>query len=276
MSDSEHAGPDGRRPAGRDRRPGRAAQAGPRRGRAGHRAPAHAPTRPEEFAELARGPAAADLFTVTVGEEYGGMGMGDVEAAIVLEEIARVDVSSAILCQLVFNGPPRAIEHLGNDGLRARGCPRRPPGSASHRHHRARRRLRRPPCGPTRPRRRGLAPRRLQELRHRSAQGRGVPGVVPLPGQRAGRARASAPSSSTGRDGVSWPGPTRWGPRGHRGRARLRRRAGRPDDVLVPGDPADNTSAFKTLLAHINHERCGNAAMCVGAAQGALEYAVPT
>ena len=26
-----------------------------------------------------------------------------------------MDVSSAILCQLVFNGPPRAIEHLGNE-----------------------------------------------------------------------------------------------------------------------------------------------------------------
>ncbi|HLI73889.1 MAG TPA: acyl-CoA dehydrogenase, partial [Acidimicrobiales bacterium] len=46
-----------------------------------------------------------------------------------------------------------------------------------------------------------------------------------------------------------------------------------PDDVLVAGDPADN-SGLKTLLAHINHERCGNAAMCVGAAQGALEYAM--
>ena len=46
-----------------------------------------------------------------------------------------------------------------------------------------------------------------------------------------------------------------------------------PDDVLLVGDPA-NSEAFKTLIAHINHERCGNAAMCIGAAQGALEYAV--
>jgi alkylation response protein AidB-like acyl-CoA dehydrogenase len=46
-----------------------------------------------------------------------------------------------------------------------------------------------------------------------------------------------------------------------------------PDDVLVLGDPATSDS-FKTLIAHINHERCGNAAMCVGAAQGALEYAI--
>ena len=46
-----------------------------------------------------------------------------------------------------------------------------------------------------------------------------------------------------------------------------------PDDVLLWGDPA-NRESFKTLISHINHERCGNAAMCVGAAQGALEYAV--
>ena len=46
-----------------------------------------------------------------------------------------------------------------------------------------------------------------------------------------------------------------------------------PDDVLIAGEPG-STEAFKVLLAHLNHERCGNASMCVGAAQGALEYAV--
>src|SRR3954463_9835246 len=46
----------------------------------------------------------AELFGITVDEKYGGMGMGDIEAAIVLEELARVDVSSAILAQLTFNG----------------------------------------------------------------------------------------------------------------------------------------------------------------------------
>src|SRR5437588_160965 len=45
------------------------------------------------------------------------------------------------------------------------------------------------------------------------------------------------------------------------------------DDVLLAGDPG-GSEAFKTLLAHLNHERCGNAAMCIGAAQGALEYAI--
>src|SRR4051794_1000756 len=65
----------------------------------------------------------AGLFGVTVSEDYGGMGMGDVEAAIVLEELGRADVSSAILAQLIFNGPPRAIEHLGNDTLKKKWLP---------------------------------------------------------------------------------------------------------------------------------------------------------
>src|SRR5438093_3368044 len=65
----------------------------------------------------------AGLFAVTVGEKWGGAGLGDVEAAIVLEELARADVSSAILAQLIFNGPPRAIEHLGTDALKDRWLP---------------------------------------------------------------------------------------------------------------------------------------------------------
>jgi alkylation response protein AidB-like acyl-CoA dehydrogenase len=46
-----------------------------------------------------------------------------------------------------------------------------------------------------------------------------------------------------------------------------------PEDVVVAGDP-ESAGAFRTLIGHLNHERCGNAAMCVGAAQGALERAV--
>ena len=46
-----------------------------------------------------------------------------------------------------------------------------------------------------------------------------------------------------------------------------------PGDVLLCGEP-DSNAAFRTLIGHINHERCGNAAMCIGAAQGALEYAI--
>src|SRR6478735_3122623 len=72
----------------------------------------------------------ADLFGITIDPAYGGMGMGDIEAAIVLEELARADVSSAILAQLIFNGPPRAIEHLGSDALKERWLPMAASGEA--------------------------------------------------------------------------------------------------------------------------------------------------
>src|SRR6478736_5402332 len=73
---------------------------------------------------------AADLFGITIDPAYGGMGMGDIEAAIVLEELARADVSSAILAQLIFNGPPRAIEHLGSEAMKERWLPMAASGAA--------------------------------------------------------------------------------------------------------------------------------------------------
>jgi alkylation response protein AidB-like acyl-CoA dehydrogenase len=72
----------------------------------------------------------ADLFRITIGERWGGLGLGDVEAAIVLEEIARYDVSTAICCQLAFNGPSRGIEHLGGDALKDRWLPQVADGEA--------------------------------------------------------------------------------------------------------------------------------------------------
>ena len=93
----------------------------------------------------------AELFGITIGERWGGAGLGDIEAAIVLEELARADVSSAILAQLIFNGPPRAIEHLG---IRRAARPLAPDrrdrrGAVLHRHQRDRSRLARSAtCGP--------------------------------------------------------------------------------------------------------------------------------
>src|SRR3989440_12855381 len=39
----------------------------------------------------------ADLFGITIGERYGGVGMADVQAAILLEELGRADVPPATL-----------------------------------------------------------------------------------------------------------------------------------------------------------------------------------
>jgi alkylation response protein AidB-like acyl-CoA dehydrogenase len=221
--------------------------------------------------------AAADLFRVTIGEKWGGLGMGDVEAAIVLEEIARHDVSTAICCQLAFNGPPRGIEHLGSDALKDRWLPLVADGKAII------------SIGITEPdagsavqsMRTALKPDgagwRLDGYKNYSTLGHAASGVlvwcrwpdgegargigavivpmdrpgVSLTGRHKGMGIHAATESEIAFDGVEIT----------------------PDDVLVAGDPS-SSEPFKVLLSHLNHERCGNAAMCVGAAQGALERSV--
>ena len=203
--------------------------------------------------------------------------MGDVEAAIVLEELARADVSSAILAQLIFNGPPRAIEHLGNDALKQRWLPLAASGEGLF-------------CiGITEPDA-GSAANLMRS--HLTADGDGyrldayknyVTGGhkaaaclvwTRFPGGDGANGIGAVVVDLTA-DGVSVAGThKKMGLRGCT-EAELAFDDVRiePDDVLLPGDPA-NADAFKTLLAHLNHERCGNAAMCLGAAQGALEYAI--
>jgi alkylation response protein AidB-like acyl-CoA dehydrogenase len=218
-----------------------------------------------------------DLFAITIGEAYGGMGLGDIEAAIVLEELARVDVSSAILAQLTFNGPPRAIEHLGNDTLKDRWLPMAATGDGLF-------------CIGISESEAGSA---VNHMRARlTADGEGfrlnayknyVTGGhksrvclvwCRFPGSE-GTKGIGAVVVDLESDGVTCAGThVKMGLRGTSEAelafddVRIER-----DDVLVWGDP-ETSDSFKTLIAHINHERCGNAAMCVGAAQGALEYAI--
>lgn len=233
----------------------------------------------EEFAEESLAALRkAELFAVTTGQQYGGMGMGDVEAAIVLEELARVDVSSAILCQLVFNGPPRAIEHLGNEGLRQKWLPLAASGELF--------------CiGITEPdagsaataMRAHLVPDgdgyRLEAYKNYVTGGHKAVACLVwcrFPGGEAGTGKGiGAVVVDLSRPGVSVAGThKKMGLRGCT-EAELAFDGVRidPGDVLVAGEPETN-QGLKTLLAHINHERCGNAAMCLGAAQGALEYAI--
>lgn len=219
----------------------------------------------------------ADLFSITVGEDYGGMGLGDVEAAIALEELARVDVSSAILCQLIFNGPPRAIEHLGNDTMKKKWLPvaasgeglfcigiTEPDAGSAANHMRAH-----------------LVPDgtgyRLEAYKNYVTGGHMARACLVwcrFPGSEGARG-IGAVVVDLGAEGVSIAGTHR--KMGLRGctEAELAFDGVRvePEDLLLQGDPA-NSDAFRTLLSHLNHERCGNAAMCLGAAQGALEYAI--
>src|SRR5580658_6114017 len=229
-------------------------------------------------AEVRKALASADLLRITVGEQWGGMGLGDVEASIVLEEIARADVSSAICCQLTFNGPPRGIEHLGPEAMKERWLPAAADGDAIVSIG-----ITEPDAGSAVQNMRaaltedGPGRWRLNAYKNYSTLGhaaqavlvwcrwpggegaRGIGAVivpmdregVSLVGRHRGMGIHAATESEIAFDGVSVT----------------------EEDILVAGDPSSG-EPFKLLLSHLNHERCGNAAMCIGAAQGALERAV--
>src|SRR3954464_13656606 len=219
----------------------------------------------------------AGRFGITIGEQWGGMGLGDVEAAIVLEELARADVSSAILAQLTFNGPPRAIEPLGSEEIKDRWLPMAAAGDAlfcigiseteagsAVGHMRAR-------LTPDGDGYRLNAYKNYVTGGHRS---RACLVWCRFPGSEGTKGIGAVLVDLTA-DGVSVAGThEKMGLRAT-SEAELAFDDVRidPGDVLLCGEP-DSNAAFRTLIGHINHERCGNAAMCIGAAQGALEYAI--
>ncbi len=222
--------------------------------------------------------AAADLFRVTIGEQWGGLGYGDVEASIVLEEIARHDVSTAIALQLTFNGPARGIEHLGSDALKDRWLPRIADGEAIMSIG-----ITEPDAGSAVQNMRaslkedGPGRYRLDAYKNYSTLGHEAAGVLVWcrwPGGD-GAKGIGAVIVPTDREGVEVTGK-HWGMGIHAATEAEIAFDGveiTEDDILIVGNPVD-TSAFKVLLGHLNHERCGNASMCVGAAQGALEHSV--
>ena len=172
--------------------------------------------------------AAADLFRVTIGEQWGGLGMGDVEAAIVLEEIARHDVSTAICCQLAFNGPARGIEHLGSAALKDRWLPAVANGEAIISIG-----ITEPDAGSAvqsmrtalKPDGDGWQTRRLQELLDPWPRRRRCSGLVPVAGWRGRQGdrcgdRAHGPSGG----GADRPAPGNGDPCRHRVGDRVRRR----------------------------------------------------
>ncbi len=221
--------------------------------------------------------AQADLLRVTIGEEWGGFGYGDVEASIVLEQIARADVSTAIWCQLTFNGPPRGIEHLGPPAMKERWLPAVASGEALLSIG-----ITEPDAGSAVQDMRtsltdtGNGTYLLNGYKNYSTLGHAAQGILVWcrwPGGSGARG-IGAVLIEMDRPGVTLTGVH------HSMGVHAATEAEiafedvqiAADDVLIAGKP-DDTSAFKLLLSHLNHERCGNASMCIGAAQGSLEYA---
>ena len=74
-------------------------------------------------AELVREYAEMGFLGINVAERYGGLGLGNIEALIVIEELAKVSGAVAFPVFESCVGPVRAIEHFAAEPLRQRVIP---------------------------------------------------------------------------------------------------------------------------------------------------------
>ena len=70
----------------------------------------------KEFAEMG-------FLGINVSSEYGGLGLGNIEALLVIEELAKVSGAVAFPVFESCVGPVRAIEHFASESLRQRVIP---------------------------------------------------------------------------------------------------------------------------------------------------------
>ncbi|MFZ9061344.1 MAG: acyl-CoA dehydrogenase family protein, partial [Steroidobacteraceae bacterium] len=73
--------------------------------------------------ELVREYAEMGFLGINVASEYGGLGLGNLEALIVIEELARVSGAVAFPVFESCVGPVRAIEHFAPESLRQKVIP---------------------------------------------------------------------------------------------------------------------------------------------------------
>lgn len=73
--------------------------------------------------ELVREFAGMGFLGINVAEQYGGLGLGNVEALLVIEELAKVSGAVAFPVFESCVGPVRAIEHFAGESLRQRVIP---------------------------------------------------------------------------------------------------------------------------------------------------------
>lgn len=213
---------------------------------------------------------------LVIPEEYGGSAAPVIQGTLLLEEIARVCFNTALVVQGAINGPSRAITILGSEEQKKRwlpGCVRgenifgigiSEPGAGSAMtdmitsatpdgDHIV---LNGQKCFCTGGH---VATHILVFARWGKTQGpRGIGALVVEKG---------TPGFETGH-----PGPKMGG----RGVAEVELFFDHcrvpVENVIMAGDP-DSTRSFKRLMSSFGPERVGNAAMCLGVAQGAYELA---
>ncbi|KRS10436.1 butyryl-CoA dehydrogenase [Roseovarius atlanticus] len=211
-----------------------------------------------------------------IPEEYGGSGAPVIQGTVFLEEMARVCFNTALVSQLYLNGPSRAISVLGSDEQKKRFLPDMAAGKKFIAIA-----ISEPEAGSAVTDLRTTATRdgdgwvlngnkcwstgahvadyALVFCRFGKASGaKGIGAfVVDLkkPGARIGHI-----SLKMGGRGLT------------EAEIILENYKAGPEDVLVEGDP-ESSRSFALLMSSFGPERVGNAAMCVGLAQGAFDAA---
>ncbi|MDT0438637.1 MULTISPECIES: acyl-CoA dehydrogenase family protein [Streptomyces] len=219
----------------------------------------------------------AGLLNVTIPREYGGRGLGLLTGCLVVEELARVCLSSAMAAQPFLNGPWRAVHVLGTEEQRQRLLP----GVAAGTRHFAIA-MSEPGAGTAgtdltaelRPENDGW---RLHGVKSWVTGGREADTMIVfcrLPGT-VGPYGIGAVLIEGRPEGMSQPmvDPKM----GIRGVAECAFRFDgvriEAEDVLILPE-SDSKRGAEILINQFNPERCGNAAMCTGLAQGALDASV--
>jgi alkylation response protein AidB-like acyl-CoA dehydrogenase len=219
----------------------------------------------------------AGLLNLCIPVEYGGRGLGLFEGCLVVEELARVCLSSAMAVQPYLNGPWRAIDVLGTPAQRERLLPA---VAAGHNHFAIA--MSEPGAGSAgtdlraelRPDGSGF---RLHGTKCWVTGGREAETMIVFcrtPGTT-GPAGIGAVLVYGHPEGMSDPIiDPKMGIRGvaectyHFSGVRIE-----ADDVLILPDPGSKRGA-QVLVNQFNPERCGNASMCTGLAQGALDASI--
>ncbi|HZZ45491.1 MAG TPA: acyl-CoA dehydrogenase family protein [Pseudonocardia sp.] len=221
--------------------------------------------------------ASSGLTALTVPAEYGGLGLGTFEACLVLEEIAAGCVASAMSVQMQVNGPPRVLARIGTPQQRDRYLPRVADGSVCFSIAMTEPqagsdgtalattltpdgenyRLSGTKCHITGAKR---ADSFLVFCRAPDTVGpdgigavvidRDIEGLAPIESEEKMGGRAMAEGVMTFTDAPV-----------------------RADQVVLP-PKAGSREGARFLLRQFNPERCGNAAMSIGTARAALDYAI--
>lgn len=230
---------------------------------------------PQENKELL---AKLGYLGLVIPEQYGGSGAPIIQATIFLEEVARVCFNTALICQLAINGPSRAIEVLANEEQKKRWLPKcvtgehmfaigiSEPGAGSamtdmvtsatpHGDHYLIKGEKAFCTGGH------LATHILVFARFGKCEGpKGIGALV---------IKKGTPGFEVGRPARKMGGRGMPEAELYFDNCRVPK-----EDVIMVGDP-DSTRSFKVLMSSFGPERVGNAAMCLGVAQGALDIAQP-